>query len=166
MSFGACVHGDGGPQIGEVTRLGGVTRLSILSLILMWSRPILPHLPGVPHLHVNRLLFINGFSHYGSCFALSVALKQTLEARLVTQKRECNPIFRHGQEMGSWHSTYSRGIWWPWTCEGAFEWPSWLGKWGKFAMFSQNSYNSEFLFQRVVILWTTLDEKTGEADTE
>ena len=69
------------------------------------TRPMLPHLPGVPHLHVNRLLFINGFSHYGSCFALSVALKQTLGARLATQKRECNPIFRHGQEMGSWHST-------------------------------------------------------------
>ena len=25
----ACLHGDGGPQVGEVTRLGGVTRLSI-----------------------------------------------------------------------------------------------------------------------------------------
>ena len=34
----ACLHGGGGPQIGEVTRLGGVTRLSIQSLILMWSR--------------------------------------------------------------------------------------------------------------------------------
>ena len=27
--FRACLHGAGGPQIGEVTRLGGVTRLSI-----------------------------------------------------------------------------------------------------------------------------------------
>ena len=27
-----------GPQVGEVTRLGGVTRLSIWSLILIWSR--------------------------------------------------------------------------------------------------------------------------------
>ena len=26
----ACLHGGGGPQVGEVTRLGGVTRLSIL----------------------------------------------------------------------------------------------------------------------------------------
>ena len=26
---GACLHGGGGPQIGEVTRFGGVTRLSI-----------------------------------------------------------------------------------------------------------------------------------------
>ena len=25
----ACLHGDGGPQVGEVTRLGGVSRLSI-----------------------------------------------------------------------------------------------------------------------------------------
>ena len=31
----ACLHGGGGPQIGEVTRLGGVTRLSIQSLILI-----------------------------------------------------------------------------------------------------------------------------------
>ena len=27
--FRACLHEGGGPQIGEVTRLGGVTRLSI-----------------------------------------------------------------------------------------------------------------------------------------
>ena len=27
--LGACLHGGGGPQVGEVTRLGGVTRLSI-----------------------------------------------------------------------------------------------------------------------------------------
>ena len=31
----ACLHGGGGPQGGEVTRLGGVTRLSIYSLILI-----------------------------------------------------------------------------------------------------------------------------------
>ena len=37
-SLTACLHEGGGPQIGEVTRLGGVTRLSIESLILMWSR--------------------------------------------------------------------------------------------------------------------------------
>ena len=34
----ACLPGGGGPQVGEVTRLGGVTHLSIQSLILMWSR--------------------------------------------------------------------------------------------------------------------------------
>jgi len=34
----ACLHGGGGPQEGEVTRLGGVTLLSVQSLI--WS----PHL--------------------------------------------------------------------------------------------------------------------------
>ena len=27
--FRACLHGGGGSQVGEVTRLGGVTRLSI-----------------------------------------------------------------------------------------------------------------------------------------
>ena len=29
LSLRACLHGGGGPQEGEVTRLGGVTRLSI-----------------------------------------------------------------------------------------------------------------------------------------
>jgi len=37
-TFRACLHGAGGPQIGEVTCGGS------------------PHLPGVPHLHVNRPL--------------------------------------------------------------------------------------------------------------
>ena len=27
--FRSCLHGGGGPQVGEVTRLGGVTRLSM-----------------------------------------------------------------------------------------------------------------------------------------
>ena len=31
----ACLHGGGGPQVGEVTRLGGIPRLSIQSLV--WS---------------------------------------------------------------------------------------------------------------------------------
>ena len=31
----ACLHEGGGPQVGEVTRLGGVTRLSRQSLILI-----------------------------------------------------------------------------------------------------------------------------------
>ena len=31
----ACLHGGGGPQVGEVNRLGGATRLSTQSLILM-----------------------------------------------------------------------------------------------------------------------------------
>ena len=34
-NFRACLHGGGGPQEGELTRLGGVTRLSLQSLILM-----------------------------------------------------------------------------------------------------------------------------------
>ena len=38
VSFRACLHGGGGSQVGEVT--------------LSW----LPHLPGVPHLHLNRPL--------------------------------------------------------------------------------------------------------------
>ena len=33
--FRACLHGGGGPQVSEVTRLGEVTRLFIQSL--MWS---------------------------------------------------------------------------------------------------------------------------------
>ena len=33
--FRACLHGGGGPQVGEVTRLGGVARLYIQSFILM-----------------------------------------------------------------------------------------------------------------------------------
>ena len=28
-TFRACLHGGGGPQVGEVTRLGGVTTLSM-----------------------------------------------------------------------------------------------------------------------------------------
>ena len=61
----ARLHGGGGPQVGELTRLGGVTRLSIYSLI--WSphlsckrnqikmrdymdRRGLPHLSRLPHL--------------------------------------------------------------------------------------------------------------------
>ena len=60
--FRACLHGGGGPQVGEVTCLGGVTRLSIKSLILQFdhvhmtsgvSHRMLPHLAGIPHLHVN-----------------------------------------------------------------------------------------------------------------
>ena len=34
-SVRACLHGGGGPQVGEVTRLGGVTRLSTQALTLM-----------------------------------------------------------------------------------------------------------------------------------
>ena len=44
LCFRVCLHGGRVPQMGEVTRLGGVTR------------HMLPHLPGVPHLHVNRPL--------------------------------------------------------------------------------------------------------------
>ena len=35
MTISACLHGGGGPQVGEVTRLSGATRLSIQSLILI-----------------------------------------------------------------------------------------------------------------------------------
>ena len=37
-SLRACLHGGGGPHVGEVTRLDGVTNPSIYSLILIWSR--------------------------------------------------------------------------------------------------------------------------------
>ena len=78
----ACLHGGGGPQywpVGEVTRLGRVTRLSNnllyghptyhvnvikLKWEIIWTGGLphlsrLPHLPGVPYLHVNRP--ISGF---------------------------------------------------------------------------------------------------------
>ena len=35
VTLRACLHGGGGPQVGEVTHLGGVTRLSIESVILI-----------------------------------------------------------------------------------------------------------------------------------
>ena len=57
------------------------------------------------------------------------ALKQTLGARLAGATRK----------QSYFQARYSRDIWWPWTCEGAFERPWWLGKLRKFAMFSQNS---------------------------
>ena len=40
----ACLHEGGGPQVGEVTSLGGVTRLSTQ----------FPTRPGIPQLHVDR----------------------------------------------------------------------------------------------------------------
>ena len=56
MYLRACLHGGGRPQV------GGVTRLSISCLILIWSRGVtrhmLPHLSGVPHLHVNQAKII------------------------------------------------------------------------------------------------------------
>ena len=48
----ACLHGGEGPQVGEVTGLGGVTRQSIYSLILIWSR--LPDRWGDPLRRVAR----------------------------------------------------------------------------------------------------------------
>ena len=35
FSLRACLHGGGGPQVGEVTRVGGATCQSIYSLILI-----------------------------------------------------------------------------------------------------------------------------------
>ena len=70
-SLRACLHGGRGPQVGEVPRLGGVTRLSIclsyefdhIYMIGGVTRHMLPHLPGVPHLHVNRPLPYNFIYH-------------------------------------------------------------------------------------------------------
>ena len=70
----ACLHGGVGPQVGEITCLGGVTRLSIYSHFIfiafswwggvtiweiIWTCGLphptgLPHLPGAPYLLVNR----------------------------------------------------------------------------------------------------------------
>ena len=58
----ACLHGGGGPQIGEVT-CGGSPHLPCKrdQIKMRGYRTDglphlsgLPHLPGVPHLHVNR----------------------------------------------------------------------------------------------------------------
>ena len=62
--FRACLHGGGGPQIGEVT-CGGSPQLSCkrdqIKMRHCVDRRVthqsgLPHLPGVPHLHVNKPL--------------------------------------------------------------------------------------------------------------
>ena len=58
----ACLHGGEGPQVGAVT-FGGSTHLSCkrdqIKMRDYVDRRVthqsgLPHLPGVPHLHVNR----------------------------------------------------------------------------------------------------------------
>ena len=61
MYIRASLHGGGGPQVGEVTRLGGVTGLSILISFYYYvymiggvTHRILPHLSGVSRLNVNR----------------------------------------------------------------------------------------------------------------
>ena len=54
--FRACLHGGGGPQIDEVT-YGGHPTYHVNAIKLNWEivwTGGLPHLPGVPHLHVNR----------------------------------------------------------------------------------------------------------------
>ena len=67
--FRACLHGGGGPQIGEVT-CGGSPHLSrkrdqikmrdyVDRRVTQQSE--LPHLPGVPHLHVSRPLDFSFF---------------------------------------------------------------------------------------------------------
>ena len=62
----ACLHGGGGPQIGEVTCAGHPTFLvdvSKLIWVIIWTGGLphqsgLPHLPGAPHVHVIRLLLL------------------------------------------------------------------------------------------------------------
>ena len=56
-SLKACLHGDGRPQIGEVT-CGGSPHLSCKCDRIIWTGGLphqsgLPHLPGVPQPHVN-----------------------------------------------------------------------------------------------------------------
>ena len=62
LTLRACLHGGGGPQIGEVT-CGGSPHLSSkrnqIKMRDYVNRRVthqsgLPHLSGVPHLHVNR----------------------------------------------------------------------------------------------------------------
>ena len=56
--FRACLHGGGGAQIGEVTCGGSPhhsCRRDQIKSEIIWTGG-LPHLPGVPHLHVNRPL--------------------------------------------------------------------------------------------------------------
>ena len=64
FTTGACLHGRGGPQIGEVI-CGGSLHLSYkrdkIKMRDYVDRRVthqseLPHLPGVPYLHVNRPL--------------------------------------------------------------------------------------------------------------
>ena len=53
----ACLHGGGGPQIGEVTGSGSphLSRKHAVKLKTKFIRTGgLPQLPGVPHLNVNR----------------------------------------------------------------------------------------------------------------
>ena len=61
-TFRACLHVSGGPQMGEVI-CGGSPHLSCNrdQMKVIWKEGLphqsqLPHLPGVPHLHVNRPL--------------------------------------------------------------------------------------------------------------
>ena len=49
----ACLHGGGGPHVGEET-LGASPHLSCKSDQIKIRTGGLPHLPGLPHLHVNR----------------------------------------------------------------------------------------------------------------
>ena len=55
----ACLHGGGGPQIGEVT-CGGLPHLSCkrdqINMRALWTGQW-PHLPGVTYFHVNRTSF-------------------------------------------------------------------------------------------------------------
>ena len=64
LRFRVCLHVGGRPQVGEVTR-GGSPHLSCkrdqIKMRDYVDRRVthqsgLPHLPGVPHLHVNRPL--------------------------------------------------------------------------------------------------------------
>ena len=52
----ACLHGSGGPQGGEVIRLSIYLSFQFDHVYMMGgvTRHMLPHLPGVPHLHVKR----------------------------------------------------------------------------------------------------------------
>ena len=88
VTFRVCLHGGGGPQVSEVTRLAGVTRLSIQSLILIWSRLHVrwgnpPHVTsptrGPPPSCKQALRFHVGFIFEWKCdFFLICHCKETL----------------------------------------------------------------------------------------
>ena len=54
LELRACLHGCGGPQVGEVTRYNLSFYFVHVYMIGRVTRRELPHLPLVPRLHVNR----------------------------------------------------------------------------------------------------------------
>ena len=84
----ACSHGGGGPQVGEVPRLGGVTNLSLQSLFFFdcfHMRGGVPHLGGLPGqpCWVTRLggvsIHVNAEGGVGWCLAGHLLIIKPIE---------------------------------------------------------------------------------------